>query len=72
MLLKRIKGYVPLTTKQETRLSRHKEKLRKLAERGVDIRKRRQVLVQFGDGFLTALLVLVAAILSRFLADGAN
>ena len=58
-----LKGHVSLTFKQKCRFSKHKEKLRKLAERGAGVRKRKKILVQYGDGLLSALLVLVAALL---------
>lgn len=60
-------GRVPLTSKQKERLSKHKKKLRELAERGASVRKRKRVLVQSGDGFLTALLGPVAALLGGLL-----
>ena len=63
-----LKGHVPLTAKQKSRLSRHKEKLRKLAERRAAVRKRKEILVQSGDGLISALLIPVAALLGRLLA----
>ena len=63
-----LKGHVPLTAKQKTRLSKHKAKLRKLAERGAGVRKRKEILVQSGDGLFSALLVPVVALLGRLLS----
>ena len=62
-----LKGHVPLTVKQKAHLSKHKAKLRKLAERGAGVRKRKEILVQSSDGLLSAFLVPVAALLGRLL-----
>ena len=68
-----LKGHVPLTVKQKSHLSRHKEKLRKLAERKAGVRKRKRILIQSGGGLLSALLVPVAALLGRILTtNGTN
>ena len=68
-----LNGHVPLTAKQKSRLSKHKAKLRKLAERGAGVRKRKKILIQSGDGLLSALLVPVAALLGRILTtNGSN
>ena len=67
-----LKGHVPLTAKQKSRLSKHKKSLRKLAERGVGVRKRKKILIQSGSGLLPALLVPVAALLGRLLSHGTN
>ena len=63
-----LKDHVPLTAKQKSRLARHKEKLRKFAERRAGVRKRKEILVQSGDGLISALLIPVAALLGRLLA----
>ena len=62
-----------LLTAKKSHLSKHKAKLRNLAERGAGVRKRKKILVQSGDGLLLALLVFVAALLGRILTiDGTN
>jgi hypothetical protein len=62
-------GRVPLSSKQKLRLSKHKNELRKLAEKRAGVRKRKRVLVQSGDGFLTALIGPVAALLGGLLSS---
>ena len=51
-----LKGVVPITRKQKEKLARHKEELRNLIRKEIPLFKRREILVQKGNGFLSVLL----------------
>ena len=59
-----LKGNVPLTTRQKNKLAAHKRTLRKLADRKVALFKKRRLLVQKGDGFLSFLIPAAVSVLS--------
>lgn len=59
-----LKGNVPLSTPQKTRLSRYKKVIRNLSAKGHSTKQKKQILVQHG-GFLPALLApLIGGVLS--------
>lgn len=61
-----LKGKIPLSTKQKTRLSRHKSILRKLVKPGESIKKKRKVLLQTGGALLPLILTpLLSALLGN-------
>lgn len=59
-----IRGNVPLTKVQKNKLCPHKKNLRKLADKKVPLYKKRRILVQRGEGFLTFLLPAALSVLS--------
>lgn len=63
-----LQGKVPLTPKQKSRLSRHKNKLRTLAKRRTSVRQKKEV-IQKG-GFLGLILPAVAGVLGGLLSSG--
>jgi hypothetical protein len=62
-----LKGRVPLSAKQKSKLSRHKEKLRTLAKRSTSLRKKKEV-IQKGS-FLGLILPAVAGVLGGMLSS---
>jgi len=62
-----LKGNVPLTNRQKTRLHRSRNDLRAMSVRKTPLRKKRRILQK--GGFLTALLPPLLAILSSALAE---
>ncbi|KAF5276366.1 hypothetical protein FQA39_LY18593 [Lamprigera yunnana] len=68
-----LKGEVPLSIEQKHRLSRHKTILRRLVKPGEVIKKKKQILLQHGGGFLPLLLTpLLSAILEKYLESPEN
>lgn len=67
--LNTIKGNVPLTTTQKKKLAKHKNTLRKLSCKNLKSwQNKKRIIIQKGDGFITALLApLIGTILSTFL-----
>jgi hypothetical protein len=61
-----LKGNVPLTTKEKSRLKKHKNKLRTLVKKKVSLSKKKDI-IQSGGGFLGALLMPVASLLGSLL-----
>ena len=61
-----LKGNVKLTSTQKKKLSRHRHKLRTLADRKVSNKRKKQLMIQQG-GFLGALLTPVLATLAGLL-----
>lgn len=60
-------GNVPLTKTQINSLSKHKTCLRKLSDKKVPLYKKRKLLVQKGDGFLSILLPAAISIISSLI-----
>ena len=65
-----LNGRVPLTPKQKSKLSRHKEKLRTLVKRKVSLRKKKEI-IQKG-GFLGIILPAVASVLGGLLGSSSR
>ena len=63
-----LKGNVPLTSKEKKALKKHRNKLRALVNKKVSAEKKKKI-VQIG-GFLSNLLVPVAAFLGNLLLKG--
>ena len=63
-----LKGNVPLTIKEKKALKKHKNKLRALVNKNISVEKKKKI-VQTG-GFLSTLLVPVAAFLGKLLYKG--
>lgn len=58
-------GKIPLSSNQKSRLTRHKNVLRKLVKSGEPIKKKRKLLVQQGGAFLPLILApLITGVLS--------
>ena len=62
-----LRGNVPLTTNQRTKLGRNKKNLRSLTIKKTSLKKKRQILQK--GGFLAALLTLVLALLGGALTS---
>ena len=61
-----LKGNVPLTEEQKTRLFKHKNKLRSVADKKVGLQKKK-VIIQTGGFPLAAILAPVASVLGSLL-----
>ena len=66
-ILNVIRGNVPLTKSQKSKLSPYKQSLRKLSNKKIPLYKKRKVLVQKGDGFLSILLPAAISIISSLI-----
>jgi hypothetical protein len=62
-----IKGNASVTRSQKSKLSYHKEELRKLAKKRVPMYLKRQILVQKGNGFLSILLPAAISLISSLI-----
>ncbi|GFW96208.1 iron-uptake system-binding protein [Trichonephila clavipes] len=62
-----LKGNVPLTKHRKSRLPPYKKVLRKLASRKVPLYKKRKLLVQKGEGFLSFLIPAAVSVISSLL-----
>lgn len=62
-----IRGNVSLTKKKKNRLSSYKQSLRKLSDKSIPLYKKRQLLVQRGDGFLSILLPAAISVISSLI-----
>ena len=62
-----LRGNIPLTKSQKNRLSTHKRSLRKLSNKKIPLYKKRQLLVQRGDGFLSILLPTAISVISSLI-----
>ena len=61
-----LKGNVHLTSKQKSRLEKHKEQLRAVANKRVNVKKKKEI-IQKGGFPLTAILAPVASVLGSLL-----
>lgn len=59
-----LKGNVPVTKRQKNRLTPHKRTLRRLGDKKVPLFKKRRLLVQKGNGFLSILIPAAVSVLS--------
>lgn len=59
-----LKGNVPITPRQKNRLTPYKRTLRRLGNKKIPLFKKRRLLVQKGDGFLSVLIPAAVSILS--------
>lgn len=66
-ILNVIRGNVPITRTQREKLSSHKSCLRKLSDKKVPLYKKRRILVQKGDGFLSLLLPTAVSVISSLI-----
>lgn len=62
-----LKGNVPLTKHQKKKLSLHKRTLRKLGDKKIPLFKKRRLLVQKGEGFLSVLIPAALSVLSSLI-----
>lgn len=62
-----LKGNVPLTKRQKNKLSPYKRTLRKLGDKKVPLFKKRRLLVQKGEGFLSLLIPVAVSVLSSLI-----
>lgn len=62
-----LKGNVPITRRQKTRLAPYKRTLRRLADKKVPLFKKRRLLVQKGEGFLSILIPAAVSLLSTLI-----
>lgn len=62
-----LKGNIPLTKRQKNCLAQHKRTLRKLGDKKVPLFKKRRILVQKGEGFLSVLIPAAVSILSTLI-----
>jgi hypothetical protein len=62
-----IRGNVPLTKNKKKILSSHKRSLRKLSDKSIPLFKKRRLLVQRGDGFLSILLPAAISVISSLI-----
>ena len=62
-----LKGVVPLTTKQKSRLCKYKTKLRQIANKKVSQKRKRAILMR--GGFLGALLSPIIGVLGSLLSN---
>ncbi len=62
-----LRGNIPLSDSHKTKLKRHRDKIRKLAQRGEGWQVKKKTLVQTGGSFLPLLLSAVASILPNLL-----
>lgn len=62
-----LKGNVPLTKRQKNKLSPYKRTLRKLGDKKVPLFKKRRLLVQKGEGFLSVLIPAAISVLSSLI-----
>jgi len=62
-----LQGNIPLTKKQKSRLFSYKQSLRKLSNKKIPLYKKRKLLVQRGDGFLSVLLPAAISVISSLI-----
>lgn len=62
-----LKGNVPITPSQKKRLAPHKRTLRRLGDQKVPLFKKRRLLVQKGDGFLSVLIPAAVSVLTSLI-----
>lgn len=62
-----LKGNIPITHRQKSKLIPYKRTLRKLSNKKIPLFKKRRLLVQKGDGLLSILLPAAVSVLSTFL-----
>lgn len=60
-------GNIPLTKSQKNRLSPHKESLRKLSNKKTPLYKKKKILIQKGEGFLSILLPAAISVISSLI-----
>lgn len=59
-----LKGNVPITRRQKNRLAPYKRTLRRLGDKKIPLFKKRRLLVQKGEGFLSILIPAAVSLLS--------
>lgn len=62
-----IYGNIPLTKTQKSRLSPYKESLRKLSNKKTPLYKKKKILIQKGEGFLSILLPAAISVISSLI-----
>ena len=62
-----LRGNIPLKKSQKKRLFAYKRSLRKLSDKKTPLYKKRQLLVQRGDGFLSILLPTAISVISSLI-----
>uniref|UniRef100_A0A2L2YW30 Uncharacterized protein n=1 Tax=Parasteatoda tepidariorum TaxID=114398 RepID=A0A2L2YW30_PARTP len=60
-------GNIPLTKSQKNKLAPHKESLRKLSKKKLSLYKKKKILVQKGEGFLSFLLPAAISVISSLI-----
>lgn len=66
-----LRGNIPLTQRQKSRLASYKRTLRTLSKKKVPLFKKRRLLVQKGEGFLSFLIPAAVSVLTT-LINGAR
>lgn len=62
-----LKGNIPVTARQKNRLTLYKKTLRRLGDKKVPLFKKRRLLVQKGEGFLSVLIPAAVSVLSTLI-----
>lgn len=62
-----LKGTIPVTKRQKNRLTPYKRTLRRLGDKKVPLFKKRRLLVQKGEGFLSILIPAAVSVLSTLI-----
>lgn len=60
-------GNIPLTKSQKDRLYPHKESLRKLSKKKIPLYKKKKILIQKGEGFLSVLLPAAISVITSLI-----
>lgn len=66
-VLNLLKGNVPITRRQKNKLTPYKRTLRRLSDKKVPLFKKRTLLVQKGEGFLSVLIPAAVSVLSSLI-----
>lgn len=66
-VLNLLKGNLPISKQVKTRLTPYKRTLRKLAQKKVPLFKKRRLLIQKGEGFLSLLIPAAVSVLSTLI-----
>lgn len=62
-----LKGNIPISKRQKNKLIPHKRTLRRLGNKKLPLFKKRRLLVQKGDGFLSVLIPAAISVLSSLI-----
>jgi len=62
-----LRGNIPLSESHKTKLKRHRDKIRRLAQKGEGWQVKKKALVQTGGAFLPALLSIISTVLPALL-----
>lgn len=62
-----LKGNIPINKRQKNKLIQHKRTLRRLGDKKVPLFKKRRLLIQKGEGFLSVLIPAAISVLSSLI-----